>query len=78
MANKDFVGSVRFATSNLRTLTALAKVENTSAGELIRTAVKEFIDKKLSDPKTHEAIEKAKKDFNSMMESLLNPVSQEE
>lgn len=73
MPNKDSVVSVRFTVSNLRTLSALAKVENTSAGELIRTAVKEFIDKKLSDPKTQEAIEKAKKDFNSMLECLLNP-----
>lgn len=77
MPNKDSVVSVRFAVSNLRTLSALAKVENTSAGELIRTAVKEFVDRKLSDPKTHEAIEKAKKDFNSMMESLLNPCEEE-
>jgi len=73
MANKDSVVSVRFELPNLRTLNALAKVENTSAGELIRTAVKEYLDKKLSDPNTHEAIKKAKEDFESMMKCLLEP-----
>ena len=78
MSNKDSVVSVRFALSNLKTLSALARVENTSAGELIRAAVKEYIDKKLSDPKTQESIVKAKQDFESMMECLINPSNKRE
>lgn len=33
--------------------------------------------KKLSDPKTYEAVAKAKRDFDSMMECLTNPVVEE-
>ena len=62
--------TVRLRETQLRELMGIAVIENTNLAELLRTAVDEFIDRRLEDPALTKKVEAARQRQESVLDAL--------
>lgn len=67
--------TVRLRDSQVRELMALAVMDDVSLADLLRTAVTEYVDQRLSDPDLVSKAEAAKERQNKVFEELVRPLA---